>query len=148
MRGTCTCFPGVCVLLHFLLISTSPCVSKCMNDNTMKCPTCRDTNAAVVFRGGSHRGTSPTTIPVIPSSARACQFYLWNAPSALLSRWCIHLQRDSVYEGRGGKKVCVVIFVVYADKLRSGSQPSCCSVRSNSTRFDASTSLSMQSIQS
>jgi hypothetical protein len=39
------------------------------------------------------------------ATGRACNLYIWNAPSALLSKWCLHLQRDRVYEGRGGKKV-------------------------------------------
>ncbi len=36
---------------------------------------------------------------------RACGFYLWDAPSALFYYWCHHLQRDCIYEGRGGHKV-------------------------------------------
>ena len=35
---------------------------------------------------------------------KACGFYVWDAPSALLYKWCNHLLRDSVYEGRGGRK--------------------------------------------
>lgn len=35
---------------------------------------------------------------------KACSIYIWDFPSALLSRWCQHLQRDCVYEGRGGHK--------------------------------------------
>jgi hypothetical protein len=38
-------------------------------------------------------------------SRTACSFYLWNAPSALLRKWCSHLMKDCVYEGRGGVKV-------------------------------------------
>lgn len=37
--------------------------------------------------------------------SRACGFYIWDAPSALLHKWCNHLMKDCVYEGRGGKKV-------------------------------------------
>jgi hypothetical protein len=33
------------------------------------------------------------------SSGKACGFYIWDAPSALLHRWCHHLQRDCIYEG-------------------------------------------------
>jgi hypothetical protein len=40
------------------------------------------------------------------NSGRACRFYCWDLPSALLFYWCQHLQRDCVYEGRGGRKVC------------------------------------------
>jgi len=38
------------------------------------------------------------------AAGRACSLYVWDAPSALLWRWCNHLQRDCIYEGRGGKK--------------------------------------------
>lgn len=37
---------------------------------------------------------------------RACDFYVWDAPSALLHKWCHHLLKDCVYEGLGGRKVC------------------------------------------
>ena len=37
---------------------------------------------------------------------RACGFYIWDAPSALLHSWCHHLLKDCVYEGLGGRKVC------------------------------------------
>ena len=36
---------------------------------------------------------------------RACGLYVWDAPSALLHKWCHHLLKDCVYEGRGGHKV-------------------------------------------
>ena len=39
----------------------------------------------------------------------ACHMYIWDAPSALLHKWCNHLMRDCVYEGRGGKKVGLVV---------------------------------------
>jgi len=42
-----------------------------------------------------------------PGRRRACSLYIWDAPSALLYRWCNHLMKDRVYEGRGGKKVSV-----------------------------------------
>lgn len=35
---------------------------------------------------------------------KACGFYIWDAPSALLFRWCKHLQKDCIYEGRGGDR--------------------------------------------
>jgi hypothetical protein len=34
--------------------------------------------------------------------------YVWDAPSALLHAWCQRLMRDSVYEGRGGRKVRII----------------------------------------
>jgi hypothetical protein len=37
------------------------------------------------------------------SSGKACGFYIWDAPSALLHRWCHHLQRDCIYEGTWGR---------------------------------------------
>lgn len=44
---------------------------------------------------------------------KACSLYIWNAPSALLHRWCHHLQRDNIYEGLGGKKVSrYMLFVI------------------------------------
>jgi hypothetical protein len=53
----------------------------------------------------------------IASNRRACHLYIWNAPSALLSRWCNHLQKDNIYEGRGGKKVGVSIFASHGSAL-------------------------------
>ena len=38
----------------------------------------------------------------------ACPFYVWNAPSALFHKWCQHLMKDHIYEGRGGVKVSLV----------------------------------------
>lgn len=45
-------------------------------------------------------------VPVLSSSPkrRACNFFLWDASSALLYRWCKHLMRDCVYEGKGGHR--------------------------------------------
>ncbi|GKY94638.1 hypothetical protein MPSEU_000717700 [Mayamaea pseudoterrestris] len=34
----------------------------------------------------------------------ACNVYLWDAPSALFQKWCRHLMRDCIYEGKGGTK--------------------------------------------
>lgn len=48
---------------------------------------------------------------------RACGFYLWDAPSAILYRWCHHLQRDCIYEGRGGKKVDSTSEPTYLDSF-------------------------------
>jgi hypothetical protein len=58
----------------------------------------------------SHRSTlgskyaSPMNSASLPRRV-ACGLYLWDAPSALLHKWCHHLIRDCVFEGRGGKKV-------------------------------------------
>lgn len=41
------------------------------------------------------------------AGGRACNFYVWDAPSALLHKWCHHLLKDCVYEGLGGRKVCL-----------------------------------------
>ena len=63
-------------------------------------------------RSSSSSNTSTqrmASLPQLLSSTHgrrsACSFYIWNAPSALLHRWCHHLQRDNIYEGLGGKKV-------------------------------------------
>lgn len=40
----------------------------------------------------------------IPNHRRACNFYAWDIRSAALYKWCHHLLKDHVYEGRGGKK--------------------------------------------
>ena len=44
----------------------------------------------------------------IPTHRKACGFYIWDFPSALLYVWCHRLLRDRVYEGKGG-----YIFVRY-----------------------------------
>ena len=65
---------------------------------------------------GSSYSSSTTTsstkshsLPQLLSSKHgrrtACSVYIWNAPSALLHKWCHHLQKDNIYEGLGGKKV-------------------------------------------
>ncbi|KAG7365353.1 hypothetical protein IV203_038556 [Nitzschia inconspicua] len=40
--------------------------------------------------------------PTIPAKRHACGLFLWDAPSALLYKWCQHLLKDHIYEGRGG----------------------------------------------
>jgi hypothetical protein len=51
------------------------------------------------------RNSLPQLLSSQHGRRNACSFYIWNAPSALLHRWCHHLQRDNIYEGLGGKKV-------------------------------------------
>jgi hypothetical protein len=46
-------------------------------------------------------GSSST---VVGTKKVACGLYIWNAPSALLHKWCTHLLRECIYEGRGGVK--------------------------------------------
>lgn len=41
---------------------------------------------------------------VMAATGRACSLYVWDAPSALLAKWCQHLLKDCIYEGRGGHK--------------------------------------------
>ena len=55
-------------------------------------------------------GTNSNISELAPGPA--CSFYLWDAMSALLYRWCSHLQADCIYEGRGGKKVSTMYSVV------------------------------------
>jgi len=65
-------------------------------------------------RGGdSNSNNGATTTMTMASSLeslvatrrrRACSFYVWDMPSALLYKWTQHLLKDCVYEGRGGKK--------------------------------------------
>lgn len=59
------------------------------------------TNASSRNRAGS----LPQLLSTKHGRRTACSLYIWNAPSALLHRWCHHLQRDNIYEGLGGKKV-------------------------------------------
>ena len=47
---------------------------------------------------------SPVTVISSAPKRRACNFFLWDASSALLYRWCKHLMRDCVYEGKGGRR--------------------------------------------
>jgi hypothetical protein len=79
----------------------------------------------VQFTDGSHVGGStssarsrsrkPTSshtpcngVPTVSVNRRACNFFIWDAPSALFYKWCHHLLKDNIYEGRGGQKVCYV----------------------------------------
>jgi len=50
------------------------------------------------------RQLSTHEIPSLQSHGKACNFYLWDAGSALLHKWCNHLIKDCIYEGMGGKK--------------------------------------------
>jgi hypothetical protein len=96
--------PVICIL-----ISKAECYPQASELVTSKHQCGCIQKSAACCRGGSDRpnSVSPSTSNVesIASNRRACHFYLWNAPSALLSRWCNHLQKDNIYEGRGGKKV-------------------------------------------
>ena len=38
----------------------------------------------------------------IPNERKACGFYVWDIPSAILYGWCHRLLKDRVYEGKGG----------------------------------------------
>jgi hypothetical protein len=91
---------------------------------------------------------------------KACSFYIWNAPSALLYRWCHHLQRDNIYEGLGGKKVSffcytalrqgVDVVIWTKESLEHNSLDTDIHyflVCSHSSRIDVTTIVSMQSIQ-
>lgn len=49
-----------------------------------------------------HHGHSTCGHPTIPTTRRACGFYVWDAPSALLYKWCHYLLKDHIYEGKGG----------------------------------------------
>ena len=56
-------------------------------------------------RSSGSTGSLPQLLSTKHGRRTACSLYIWNAPSALLYRWCHHLQRDNIYEGLGGKKV-------------------------------------------
>ena len=52
-----------------------------------------------------HAKAIPSPVPPVRApKRRACRFFLWDASSALLYRWCKHLMRDCVYEGKGGHR--------------------------------------------
>lgn len=95
------------VLVFSLLILKSECYPYPSDLISSKRQCSCDHKSVASFRGGSDRRTSVASVQNIASNRRACHFYLWNAQSALLSRWCNHLQKDNIYEGRGGKKVGV-----------------------------------------
>jgi hypothetical protein len=69
----------------------------------------RSTSSA---RSRSRKPTSSHTpcngVPTVSANRRACNLFIWDAPSALFYRWCHHLLKDNIYEGRGGQKVCYV----------------------------------------
>ncbi|CAB9501989.1 expressed unknown protein [Seminavis robusta] len=52
---------------------------------------------------GGGGGSLQTTLQSA-AGGRACSWFVWDGPSALLHRWCHHLLKDCVYEGLGGKK--------------------------------------------
>eukprot|EP00980_Cylindrotheca_fusiformis_P006551 scaffold1384_cov116-Cylindrotheca_fusiformis.AAC.29 len=52
----------------------------------------------------NHDSHPCTGEPTVPTHRRACNMYTWDIRSALLYKWCHHLLKDHVYEGRGGKK--------------------------------------------
>ena len=57
---------------------------------------------AFKYRGGASHHHEDCGRPKIPTNRRACGFYIWDAPSALLYKWCHYLLKDHIYEGRGG----------------------------------------------
>lgn len=40
--------------------------------------------------------------PQVNSRRRACNMYIWDAPSAILYKWCHYILKDHIYEGKGG----------------------------------------------
>jgi hypothetical protein len=112
---------GMNVLVAFvicLLVSKTLCYPQPSELESSKHQCCCNQNSVNTFRGGSDRRTSAaSSTNSIASNRRACHLYIWNAPSALLSRWCNHLQKDNIYEGRGGKKVGVSIFASHGSAL-------------------------------
>ena len=112
----------------------------------------------------SHRDCGTPTM--IRSNRRACNMFLWDAPSALLYKWCNHLLKDNLYEGRGGKLVSswLVLVVtcvsfnaweiirlntdhIYADYSHSFYY-NCTTVRKIWNKFRSSATLSMLKVQS
>lgn len=61
--------------------------------------------APLLGGGGGSSSSSGCGASSSSSLRKACPLYVWNAPSALLHKWCLHLMKDNVYEGRGGVKV-------------------------------------------
>lgn len=76
-------------------------------------PSSHTTSMLPWVRGGGGKSSSSSAATAAAASPflqgrhrrKACSFYIWDAPSAILSTWCHRLQRDCVYEGLGGKKV-------------------------------------------
>lgn len=68
---------------------------------------------SAVRRRTESRLTSSTTATLgapTREPRKACPFYVWNAPSALMYKWCQHLMQDHIYEGRSGVKVCCTAY--------------------------------------
>ena len=59
-----------------------------------------------IIRQSSTRHPSSLGHPAFETSSprKACGLYVWDAPSALLYWWCRHLEKDCIYEGRGGSR--------------------------------------------
>jgi hypothetical protein len=63
------------------------------------------TNAISSSKGNNHHHNHHEHCdgrPTIPAKRHACNLFLWDAPSALLYKWCRHLVKDHIYEGKGG----------------------------------------------
>lgn len=65
----------------------------------------------ILFAGRDVSASETSRVSAVShlTAGKACYLYIWDAPSALLSRWCNHLQKDCIYEGRGGKKVGIIM---------------------------------------
>jgi hypothetical protein len=76
-------------------------------------------------------GSSSASSSIINAGTKkvACGLYIWNAPSALLHKWCTHLLRECIYEGRGGVKFVRIepgsILQLLYPSLRHYSPDSC-----------------------
>lgn len=53
---------------------------------------------------------------------RACNYYIWDVPSAMLHKWCHHLLKDCIYEGLGGRKVQLVIILLALRNFQTGKK--------------------------
>ena len=93
----CSCLYIILLVVVLLLVSPATTTASSAASRRLAASTAADRLTTTA--------TMTTTTRAATRPRTACHFYLWNAPSALFHKWCHHLMKDQVIEGRGGVKV-------------------------------------------
>ncbi len=104
--------PSRVVLIGFLLLSVVLSFASSSSISSIPAVSSKRRRRNKMFHGNEdfamHSPGNCDGRAVIPTHRKACGFYIWDFPSAVLYKWCHRLLKDRVYEGKGG-----YIFVRY-----------------------------------
>ena len=85
-------------LLHIFLLLSVANASQRTGSRSRQRPSQRKESGA----SATNAGRSCNGVPSVPNQRRACNFFVWDLRSAVLYKWCHHLLKDHIYEGKGG----------------------------------------------